>query len=35
MTWIRTIRVEDAAGRLRRIYDDALERAGRGRFWDL
>jgi alkylhydroperoxidase family enzyme len=29
MPWIRTIRVEDAVGRLRRAYDDAIARAGR------
>ena len=29
MPWIRTIRVEDAAGRLARIYRDAVKRAGR------
>jgi alkylhydroperoxidase family enzyme len=29
MPWIRTIRVEDAVGRLRRTYDDAIARAGR------
>ena len=29
MPWIRTIRVEDAAGRLARIYREAVQRAGR------
>jgi len=29
MPWIRTIRVEDAAGHLQRIYRQAIARAGR------
>ena len=29
MPWIRTIRVDEAAGRLFRIYQDAVKRAGR------
>jgi len=29
MPWIRTIRVEDAFGRLERIYQAAIARAGR------
>jgi alkylhydroperoxidase family enzyme len=29
MPWIRTIRVDDAAGRLRHIYEAAIRRAGR------
>jgi alkylhydroperoxidase family enzyme len=29
MPWIRTIAPEEATGRLRRIYDDAVKRAGR------
>lgn len=29
MTWIRTYTVEEATGRLRKIYDAAIERAGR------
>jgi alkylhydroperoxidase family enzyme len=29
MPWIRTIRVEDAVGRLSRIYGAAVRRAGR------
>lgn len=29
MPWIRTIRVEDAVGRLERIYQAAIARAGR------
>ena len=29
MTWIRTIAADEATGRLRKIYDAAIERAGR------
>ena len=29
MGWLRTIAPEDATGRLRRIYDAALQRAGK------
>ena len=29
MTWIRTIPVEEATGRLRKLYDEAIQRAGR------
>ena len=29
MPWIRTIRIEDAVGRLQRTYQDAITRAGR------
>ena len=29
MTWIRTLQDDEAQGRLRKLYDAALERAGR------
>ena len=29
MTWIRTVPVDEASGRLRKIYDAAIGRAGR------
>lgn len=29
MTWIRTTSADEATGRLRKIYDAAIERAGR------
>lgn len=29
MTWIRTIGVEEATGRLKKLYDEAIARAGR------
>ena len=29
MAWIRTISINDATGRLRRLYEQAIERAGR------
>ncbi len=29
MPWIRQIPVDEATGRLKRLFDDALERAGR------
>lgn len=29
MTWIRTIPVEEATGRLKKLYDEAIQRAGR------
>ena len=29
MTWIRTVAPDEATGFLRRVYDDAIKRAGR------